>query len=178
MSKTFTYFAYGSNLLAKRLRLNNPSAIRNGIGKLEDYEIDFASFSPRWRGAIATITRKKGKVIWGSIWELDDDDMKTLDEQEGVAKGVYFGMDVDVITQDGNRKRCRLYKLNHKVQVVTNIEDLPEERRPSPAYLKVILLGAKESNLPEDYVEFLRKIPHNGYTGDIGIDLDVLEKGS
>ncbi|KAK9712665.1 hypothetical protein QE152_g24776 [Popillia japonica] len=178
MSKTFSYFAYGSNLLAKRLRLNNPSAVRNGIGKLEDYEIDFASFSPRWRGAIATITPKEGRVVWGSIWELDIEHLKTLDDQEGVHRGLYFGTDVDVVTEDGSRKRCRIYKLAHKARFVKNIEELPEERRPSPAYLKVILLGAKESNLPENYVEFLRRIPHNGYSGDIGIDLDVLEKGS
>lgn len=32
---TFLYFAYGSNLLKKRIRINNPSAEFLGIGKLE-----------------------------------------------------------------------------------------------------------------------------------------------
>lgn len=31
---TFCYFAYGSNLLAQRIHINNPSAVRIGIGKL------------------------------------------------------------------------------------------------------------------------------------------------
>lgn len=31
---TFLYFAYGSNLLAQRILMNNPSAVRIGIGKL------------------------------------------------------------------------------------------------------------------------------------------------
>lgn len=31
---TFFYFAYGSNLLAQRIHINNPSAVRVGIGKL------------------------------------------------------------------------------------------------------------------------------------------------
>ena len=35
MSNTFLYFAYGSNLLSKRIHINNPSAVRCGIGKLE-----------------------------------------------------------------------------------------------------------------------------------------------
>ncbi|GJQ84399.1 hypothetical protein Trydic_g3874 [Trypoxylus dichotomus] len=172
------YFAYGSNLLAKRLRLNNPSATRNGIGKLEDYEIDFASFSNRWRGAVATITAKQGKHVWGAIWELDIEHLKTLDEQEGVPKGIYFGMDVDIIVDNENKQRCRVYKLTQEAEVIQNIEDLPENRRPSPAYLKIILLGAGESNLPADYVEFLKKIPNNGYVGEVAIDLDVLNKRS
>lgn len=32
---TFLYFAYGSNLLTKRIHINNPSAVRKGIGKLK-----------------------------------------------------------------------------------------------------------------------------------------------
>lgn len=32
---TFLYFAYGSNLLLHRIRLNNPTAKKIGIGKLE-----------------------------------------------------------------------------------------------------------------------------------------------
>lgn len=33
-NETFYYFAYGSNLLARRLHLNNPSAIFYSIAKL------------------------------------------------------------------------------------------------------------------------------------------------
>jgi hypothetical protein len=35
MTKSFLYFAYGSNLLAQRIHVNNPSAVRKEIGKLE-----------------------------------------------------------------------------------------------------------------------------------------------
>lgn len=35
MTKSFLYFAYGSNLLAQRIHINNPSAVRKEIGKLE-----------------------------------------------------------------------------------------------------------------------------------------------
>lgn len=33
--KTFNYFAYGSNLLAKRIHIQNPSAVRKNIGELK-----------------------------------------------------------------------------------------------------------------------------------------------
>lgn len=34
MNTNFLYFAYGSNMLAQRIHINNPSAVRIGIGKL------------------------------------------------------------------------------------------------------------------------------------------------
>lgn len=35
MSCTFLYFAYGSNLLAKRIHLNNPTAVMKDIGYIK-----------------------------------------------------------------------------------------------------------------------------------------------
>lgn len=32
---TFLYFAYGSNLLGKRIHIQNPTAVRYGIGRLK-----------------------------------------------------------------------------------------------------------------------------------------------
>ena len=40
-NKTFFYFAYGSNLLTERIRINNPSARAKGIGQLKNYKLDF-----------------------------------------------------------------------------------------------------------------------------------------
>lgn len=34
-ANTFLYFAYGSNLLMKRIHINNPSASRAGIARLK-----------------------------------------------------------------------------------------------------------------------------------------------
>ncbi|RZB40837.1 DUF1907 domain containing protein [Asbolus verrucosus] len=45
MGGTFLYFAYGSNLLAKRIHINNPSAIRIGIGKLMQQQKNMPLFS-------------------------------------------------------------------------------------------------------------------------------------
>lgn len=94
MSGKFLYFAYGSNLWSKRIHINNPSAIRIGIGKLkvsktkhltkfsrnfQDYKLDFVTYSNRWKGASATIEPKKGKYVWGALWEVDKSDLPNLD---------------------------------------------------------------------------------------------------
>lgn len=39
MRSSFLYFAYGSNLLTKRLHLQNPSAVRKGIAELKVSEL-------------------------------------------------------------------------------------------------------------------------------------------
>lgn len=33
----------------------------------------------------------------------------------------------------------------------------------------MILKGAQENNIPDDYIEFLKTIPHNGYEGEYDI---------
>lgn len=42
MENFFYYFGFGSNLLAKRIKIQNKSAERVGVGELNDYRLDFA----------------------------------------------------------------------------------------------------------------------------------------
>ena len=45
--------------------------------------------------------------------------------------------------------------------------------RPSPAYKNVIINGAKQIGLPEDYKIYLHSFQDNGYKGPIDIDLPI-----
>jgi len=166
MSK-FLYFAYGSNLLKQRIHLNNPSAVQKGIGKVEGYRLDFNYFSQRWKGAAATIVEDKQADVWGVIWELDQEHQETLDRQEGVSNGIYRPLTVTAVTPDGSSCSCRSY------QLVTPPET---DRRPSAVYHDVIVRGAVESGLPGDYVERLRAIENNGYSGRVEVELNLSEK--
>lgn len=71
--------------------------------------------------------------------------------------------------------QCRVYQQTATFPIVEQMENIPEERRPSAVYLNTILKGAQESSLPQDYQTFLKRIPHNGYNGevDIGLPLNV-----
>lgn len=173
MSRTFMYFAYGSNLLQKRIHINNPSAKRAGIGKLYNYKLDFTRYSTRWKGASATIVPNKESIVWGAIWEINLEHMATLDEQEGVNNKVYFPLMIDVELPDGTYQNCRVYQQHEKPEPDVDLDKLPHERQPSAVYLKTIIMGAQESNLPQHYQDFLSKIPHNGYDGDVDIGLDL-----
>ena len=47
-SGKFLYFAFGSNLLAERIHIMNPSAVFKSVGKVKGYKLDFGYFSQRY----------------------------------------------------------------------------------------------------------------------------------
>lgn len=93
--------------------------------------------------------------------------------QEGVADEIYFPMEVNIIMSDGSSQLCRTYQQCATPTFIIDMLDLPAERRPSSVYLNTIILGASESKLPDDYQDFLKSIPHNGYNGEVDIKLDL-----
>ncbi|XP_017487424.1 PREDICTED: gamma-glutamylcyclotransferase-like [Rhagoletis zephyria] len=174
MTSKFYYFGFGSNLLAKRIHIQNPTAVRIGPGKLEDYQLDFFTSSRTWLGAPATIVPKKGSCVYGAIWQIDNSNLKDLDDQEGVSHGIYVPITVSVVAlSDCKPIECRAYHLTTQptgdVRSIKD-EEIPYDRQPSKTYLKTILKGAVETRLPSDYVQWLRTIKHNGKM------VEVLEK--
>ncbi|XP_014488440.1 PREDICTED: gamma-glutamylcyclotransferase-like [Dinoponera quadriceps] len=175
MSNTFLYFAYGSNLLAKRIRLNNSTAVVKSIGYIKNFRLDFQRYSKRWHGASATIVETNDSIVWGVVWELDKCNLPTLNRQEGVQDNIYHAMSVDVITPNGTTLNCRVYQQCHNPTEYMKPADLPMDRKPSPLYLETIIKGAQENNLPDDYIKFLKSIPNNGYKGEYDISLSLIE---
>lgn len=175
MSSTFLYFAYGSNLLAKRIRLSNPTAIMKDIGYIKNFRLDFNRYSKRWCGSSATIVETENSVVWGVVWELDKCNLATLDNQEGVQDNIYHAMSVNVETPDGRTLDCRVYQQCNNPKEYIKPEDFAMDKRPSPLYLSMILNGAKENSLPADYIKFLKTIPHNGYEGEYDISLSLIQ---
>lgn len=66
------------------------------------------------------------------------------------------------MTQDGMHIECRTYQQSVNPPPRRDDEDIPEDRRPSLTYMDCILKGAKECGLPKDYIDKLKRIPHNG----------------
>lgn len=160
-NQTFMYFAYGSNLLSKRIKFQNPTAVRRGPGKLKDYRLDFNTQSETWNGCSATIVEHPGRHVWGAIWEIEMTNMKDLDRQEGVERNLYKALTKDVETTVGEQIACRVYEQVTNPDVMYEPADLPLERQPSRTYLSVIWKGAEESQLPVEYINDLKRIPHN-----------------
>ncbi|XP_034236786.1 gamma-glutamylcyclotransferase-like isoform X2 [Thrips palmi] len=162
----FLYFAYGSNLLARRLHLMNPTARRHSIGELKGYRLDFSTpASKRWGGAPATVVPDPEDSVWGAIWSLDIEDRDHLDEQESVHSGLYDVFNATVQTPDGEVLLCRSYLMRVVPPKLQPGEARPAHRQPSLVYKKVLTAGARESGLPADYTARLEAVADNGSAG-------------
>lgn len=168
----FFYFGFGSNLLQRRIKVQNKSAVRVGVGKLLNYRLDFADssadekyYSPNWNGCPATIIKTEGSTVYGAVWKIDEKDLDELDRQEGVECGIYKPMSIKVLINREDTEEemsCRTYQLVHNPPAPLDPQNRPFERQPSKTYLTVILNGAEETGLPPDYIKFLRNFRHNG----------------
>ncbi|XP_053675067.1 gamma-glutamylcyclotransferase-like [Anopheles nili] len=171
---TFYYFAYGSNLLKKRIHIQNPTAVRKGYGFLKDYSLDFFHYAARWRGAPATIVRQEGSAVWGAIWEIDNSNLADLDYQEGVHNNVYKSLTLPVVLPSGISMNCRVYQLvQNPSYLAPDTDSRPYERQPSKTYMNILINGAKETGLPDHYISVLKKVIHNGNTGDPQLALEL-----
>jgi gamma-glutamylcyclotransferase (GGCT)/AIG2-like uncharacterized protein YtfP len=148
------YFAYGSNLDQRQMTQRCPGAKIIGAALLSNHRLCFPRRSPVRGCAVASFEPHKGGTIWGVIYELDDNDLKRLDEREGYdpinvsAVNRYCRVDVSVRRNPGGAE-----------DVVTYVA-IPEDDPglPSADYLKHIIDGAVFHNFPKDYIENLRAI--------------------
>ena len=82
-------------------------------------------------------------------------------------EGIYRPVSVTAVTPCGDRLSCRSY------QLITPPE---QDRRPSAVYKDVIVRGAAENALPEEYRKFLAAIEDNGYSGEVEVALDLSQR--
>ncbi|KAH8261281.1 hypothetical protein KR044_006551, partial [Drosophila immigrans] len=162
----FYYFGFGSNMLAKRIHIQNPTAVIVGPALLENYRVDFTKPSNFWKGAVATIVPASATNTWGTLWEIDLTNLLDIDNQELVHLGWYKPVSVQV-KHNGTEIPARLYVITN--EPVGNVHDMPssevpEDRQPSKTYLQVLVKGAIESGIPQEYVTWLKGFKHNNQT--------------
>ncbi len=91
-----------------------------------------------------------------------------LFSQEGVHQGIYKPLFVQVTTVDGETLNCRCYQQTREWEI---------DRRPSAVYKNIMIRGAKENGIPEEYIQnTLETIVDNGYSGEVEVKLDLLQK--
>ncbi|CAJ0959539.1 unnamed protein product, partial [Mesorhabditis belari] len=157
----FYYFAFGSNLLQERIRIQNKGAIFHNIGLLNGFRLTFVEYGERWRGGVASIIEAPDGHVWGCVWKVPFEFSDELDRQEAG----YHRLEV-AIESNGETIICRTYQYNgnhHKFHA------------PSPHYKMVIITGAREHELPEDYLKKLEAIPDNGFIGRVNVEVEAIK---
>lgn len=160
----FYYFSYGCNMLSQRMHLKIPSAQFVEPALLENYRLDFGAplQATEWQGGLVTLAPSVGSGSWGTLWELDVASRKDLDRLELLTTGGYGSQSVRVKLQgNGTEVPARVYIMDDVP--ISNYHDLqpeqvPDSRKPSATYLKVLVKGAMESGVPEEYVNWLKSI--------------------
>ena len=132
------YFAFGSNMSAKRMHQRLGLSPSRSGAILHNYEMVFNKHSND--GGKANIMFSHGNLVEGILYFLNEEDLLTLDKFEGVASKQYKRYDIEV--QDSNKKSIAAvtYKALNTGQISA----------PTDEYLNYILEG-KEFLSPEYY---------------------------
>ncbi len=144
------YFAYGSNMgratFVER-RGMQPTAARRAY--LDDHRVCFdLPVGPGERG-VANLVVAPGARAWGVIYRLSHDACAFLDRTEGVDRGFYRRIAVEVVIDAGSRVDAFTYRGDAR----------DPRRKPSARYLGLLLAGARELALPAEYVAWLEALP-------------------
>jgi cation transport regulator ChaC len=155
---TYKTFAYGSNMSTTQMKARCPKGVRVvGIARLDGYELIFprtsskddrrcADGSPGGVSSIRKTTNGDG-YIEGVIFEIDDTDVAALDRAEGISSNSYVKEQWQIPVSDGTTHDCWVYLANSTGDFT-----------PSQTYKSIILNGAEEHKLSDEYKDKLKQI--------------------
>jgi cation transport regulator ChaC len=142
------YFAYGSNLHDAIFRERRAMVVHETrCGRLDHYTLRFnLPIGPGERG-VANVEPAPGERVWGALYLLSPADCDRLDRTEGVHMGAYQRVAIEVVQEDGARCVAFTYASSRT----------RADRKPSARYLGLIVEGARQRGLPDDYVRWLER---------------------
>jgi gamma-glutamylcyclotransferase (GGCT)/AIG2-like uncharacterized protein YtfP len=119
-----------------------PEARFLGAARLPDHRLALHRRSIRWGGGAVDIVPAQGEEVWGAVYEVPDSTLDTLDAKEGQG-WAYRRTAVRVEAADGRPLEAEAYEV---------IEKEPREVPATPEYAALLVRGARERGLPEEYV--------------------------
>ena len=146
MSKqdSFLYFAYGSNMLTRRLRERTPSARAVGVATLPGFELRWHKVSKDGSAKCDIVqAAAAGARVYGVLFQIGNADKPALDLAEGIGMG-YREERVTVESAQGATEAWT-YR-------ATNIDRLA---LPYTWYKALVVAGAREHGLPPAYIDAL-----------------------
>lgn len=150
-SDTLFYFAFGSNMSSKTQKWRNIKFTQKKSAILYNYKLTFdLQGFPFSEGGWGNIKSQIGECVHGVIMEMKKQDFQsTIKDLEGPEYQI-----IDVQVEDYEGKCFDAIALH-----------VPEKDGkyfyPSKRYLDLLVSGAEENELKEDYVAFLKEFPHS-----------------
>lgn len=148
MRSTVTYFAYGSNMLRKRLTDRVGEVRELGAASLRRYSLTFHKRSGDGSGKCTLVeSGGNGDEVWGVLFQLSIQQRRTLDRYEGAG---YARHEVTL-----SRGDSRLPAITY----ISTTRHIDPALKPFPWYKGLVVAGAIQWDLPPDYIEALVSVP-------------------
>ena len=151
---TLLYFAYGSNLAEAEMEEWCPEHRFLGPAQVDGYRLELRRRSIRWGAGALDLVSTPGATVWGALYELPGISLERLDAKEGAGLA-YARVEVEPVLA-GERRRAVTYEV---------IEKEPQQVPCSPDYAQLVLAGARERGLPD---EWLRELEAGLAAGEAG----------
>ena len=135
------YFAFASNLHQGQMKRWCPASRFLKAAVLEGYRFVYDGFSVTWDGAVGNIVKSDSEHVWGALYEITERDRLTLDAFENYPRD-YDHRDVEVRDRDGKVYRAMTYFRTGRPL-----------GKPHPDYERIVIDGAKECGLPDEYID-------------------------
>ena len=148
------YFAYGSNMLEERLTSSNrvPNAVFKATCSVQGYILRFHKRSTDGSGKCNIVKADSARdVVYGVVFEVPDNQLEALDSAEGVGHGYHHDNNIPVRLADGTEMSMLTY--------VADIDSIDDTLIPYVWYHRLVIAGAEQHRLPEEYISNLRRVP-------------------
>jgi len=143
------YFAYGSNMNSMRMRERAPSAVVIGTACLKHHHVVCNKLGQDGT-AKANIVPRRDTSTYGVLYGISASEMKLLDTEEAGYRRV---------------EKTLLNHLNQEVHAQTYVAfRLTHQPVTTDWYKSLMIRGATEHGLPEDYIRALENLPATDQT--------------
>lgn len=147
------YFAYGSNMLTRRLTDSSraPSAIARGVARAPGFAVRFHKVGQDGSGKCTLINAAAEAAAYGVLYEVAEAEFDRLDRVEGVHAGGYVRRSVQLRLAGDRTTQAMTYVAGERHVDATCI--------PFDWYRDLVAAGAIEHGLPAKYVEEITRVP-------------------
>ncbi len=151
MDDTILYFAYGSNLDPERATSRGLDVATARRAALRGYRFAFNKRA-NGGGVYGNVMPAPGQTTWGAVFISNETQLQGLDRHEGAPKHYRRAL-LPVVLDDGSELQAVAY--------VATKEYIVPDGRPDDKYLQYILDGAQFHALPDDHIDFIRRLSGN-----------------
>lgn len=142
------YFAYGSNISARRLQGRISIAEIIGMFRLDEHDLRFHKVSMKDGSGKcdAYFTGNNEDFVLGVLYEVADGEKAALDVYEGLRKGY-------------DEKKVSVHSEGQTHQAITYVATaIDKSKTPYSWYVRHVLEGAKAAGFPDYYIAKLENV--------------------